>query len=208
MNFISPLALINGRICEISSGDQLKTSINQLFDVDVNSVANGDVLIYDSINRIWRNEKFPEVIRNQTDEISNEIFNSTISEVDFVRVDDVNIVKWLYSVSLISNPRNKEVGEITATHNGTLLLDATEVSFSKFSMFSTGSGIPNLDVEVFLTGSSSDQKMSLIISNSDPVDIRSLRIHIDSKKTNSRWIDGEFADNTPYTPRRYDAGGA
>lgn len=210
MNVVSPLALINGRIQELASIDQLKTSINQLFDVEAESAVDGDILIYNSNEQIWKNATVPEIIahRHISDDISNEVLNSTASEIDFVSVDTIDIVKWLYSVSLISDPASKEIGEITATHDGTPLLDATDVSFSKFAEFETGTGIPNLSVNVFLFGAGITQKMSLVISCPEPINIRSLRIHVDPKEGNSRWINGEFADNTPYIPRLYDAGGA
>lgn len=109
--------------------------------------------------------------------------------IDYVLVDERNVVKWIVEVSLSANKARRYLAEITALHNGTASADATDSSFTEFSILGLGADIPGLTIATNLAGSGTSQALNLEVSASANIDVISRQITFGENATGSTALD-------------------
>jgi len=102
---------------------------------------------------------------------------SSLSVLDHVSVDSVQVQKWLVQAVDINNPTSQTAVEVHAYHNGTATADATEIQYNIYSKLRTGQPINGLDIEVVLGGAGVTQQMNLRVNSGVPTDFVAMRIH-------------------------------
>jgi len=99
---------------------------------------------------------------------------TTAVTLDSVLVDNVIGCEWLINISLDSNPAQRIMYTLLATHDGTASADASNVDESVFGKLKIGANF-NYNVSVDLNGSAGTQVMRLRVSASAGITVRAIR---------------------------------
>lgn len=92
---------------------------------------------------------------------------TTATVVDSIDTKQIANVQWLITIEDAANPTRKRHFEIFAGHDGTTLLDATDVDDTRFARLRQGSNF-NRDIDIVLAGSGPAQTVDLVISSTEP----------------------------------------
>lgn len=99
---------------------------------------------------------------------------TTATAVDSMLVDDYDVAKWLVVCVDAGDPTVKEAFEVFAVHDGSVAADATSVDYTTYAKLKTGT-ISGLSLDVVLSGTGAAQVMSLQITSTSSVDVKSVR---------------------------------
>lgn len=101
---------------------------------------------------------------------------TTIQTLDYVLVDDGNIVKWVVEATEVAIPANRWTAEIVAVHDGNGAADAVNVDWNEYGTLRMGNPITGLEFSVELSGAGTSQQVDLRVVSTDAIDVIARRV--------------------------------
>lgn len=114
---------------------------------------------------------------------------SGIQVIDYAKVDDVGLAKWVVEVSLSNDTSNKYMAEVTAFHNGTASADATVLDFNEYGILQVGTIIPGLSIQSGLSGTGIDQLIELRVGATQNINVLARRVSFSDSVSSTTALD-------------------
>lgn len=103
---------------------------------------------------------------------------TTATEVDSISTKEYMVGKWFVFVEEVATPANRFSMEVSAIHDGTDSVDATDTDTTTSAILQRGSDITGLDVYVDITGSGIGQTMRLMATATAAVNVKAVRLQV------------------------------